>query len=229
MKHSFSINNHMSLIEQKVVKPHNDDFYRYRRPLSFDIFYKKPNNYDNYNNRRTHAIAIQCCMSQWPQFRQLSEKKQDLYIKEIESSCYNFSCLKADENYIIRSWDNDAFICIYNIISTKVQRNLLWDKNKKGSEYLINKITRGEFKNIQNIASMKECELCPQRLKKIEDSINKQKNQKIIKKYSKVHKCFKCKSEKTTERKVYISRAGDEDYTLKVRCEVCFNEWSSVG
>lgn len=205
-----------------------DTFYKYRRPLS-SSYWKSPNNYDDFQNRRSHAITIQCCMEQYPLFRKLAENKKDFYIQEIERSCYNYTCKEADEKCIVKSWDNKKFVYIYNLKAYKVSRNLTWDKKIKNSYYLIDKITRGEFLDFKNIADMTEIELNPLKFKKINDSINIQRNQTIVKKCSKIHKCYVCGSEKTTEHKVFTRRCGDEDYTLKVRCEECFNEWNSEG
>ena len=60
-----------------------DPFYKYRRPLP-SVYWKKPNNYDEFHNRRSHAITIQCCTEQYPLFRNLPESKRNFYIKEIE-------------------------------------------------------------------------------------------------------------------------------------------------
>jgi DNA-directed RNA polymerase subunit M/transcription elongation factor TFIIS len=197
-----------------------DSFYS-KRTILPDRYYKP-----KYTNaRRSRIIVIGCCMRQYPLFCELLVSDQESYIRRIERSCYNHSCTSADKKNVPRNWQNENFQSLYNIITYRVQKNLVWTKDDPGSEYLIDTITRGEF-DVNNIGKMKSRDLRPAKTKDIYDDIERRKQQKIRKKYSTQHECFKCGGRKTTEVELQL-RSLDEGSTLIITCEMdnCSNVW----
>jgi DNA-directed RNA polymerase subunit M/transcription elongation factor TFIIS len=177
------------------------------------------------NSRRSRVIVIGCCMRKYLPFCSLNKDLQEKYIRKIERSCYNYTCTSANKNNVPRNWKNKNFKTLYNIITYRIQKNLVYDKDDPGSEYLINEITEGRFP-VHSIGKMKSNELRPEKTKKIYEEIKKRKQQKVVKRYSTQHECFKCKGRKTTEVEIQIM-CLDEGSTLIVTCEMdnCANVW----
>jgi DNA-directed RNA polymerase subunit M/transcription elongation factor TFIIS len=179
--------------------------------------------YNKYRIQR--VIAIGCCIKSNPLFNKLETIRQDDIIKQIE-----LGCLKSATDYAITQgvsvlWDDNLFICIYGNICTRVQRNLLYNENDEDKSFLISAIIDGTFDPIV-IGRMKSHELRPSKNKQIIDSIELMKNQKIKKKYSSQHECFKCHGRKTTEIERQL-RSLDEGSTIFITCEMdnCNNVW----
>ena len=196
------------------------DFYS-ERTLLPDTYYTS-----NYTNeRRSRAITIGCCMRKYPPFRELPTEIQESYIRRIERSCYNQACNSADKKNVPRNWQNVNFQSLYNIIAYRVQKNLVWSKDDPGSEYLIDSITKGTF-DVINIGKMKSRQLRPSKTQDVYDDIERRKQQRVKKKYSTQHECFKCGGRKTTEVELQL-RSLDEGSTLIITCEMdnCSNVW----
>lgn len=176
--------------------------------------------------RRQRIVILYCCMRKWGPFKNLTEKIQEECVRKIERSCYNNACDESDKNNEPKNWNNENFISLYSITCFKVQQNLEWSKDDPGSEYLIESITKGEYE-IDNIGYKNEKKLRPLKSKEIEEDIEKRKQQKVTKKISAQHRCFKCGNSCTTEREVQL-RSLDEGSTLFIKCEFenCSNEWS---
>jgi len=198
-----------------------EEFFKERTILNFKYYGK------NYNNtRRSKLISLECCMKKYPPFlNSINKNKQERLIELIERSCYNQTCTKADEENIPKNWQNRLFCQLYNMITYKVQTNLLYCKTDSGSDYLIKQILANDY-NINNIAKLSSRELRPDRSDKIHEEIEKRRQQKINKKISAQHECFKCGGRKTTETEVQM-RSLDEGSTLIIRCEMenCNNVW----
>lgn len=196
------------------------DFYS-KRTLLPDIYYSQKYT----NDRRSRVIVIGCCMRKYPPFCKLPVETQESYIRRIERSCYNYACVSADKKNVSRNWQNINFQSLYNIITYRVQKNLLWSKDDPGSEYLIESITKGEF-DVNNIGKIKSRYLRPSKTQSIYDDIERRKQQKVKKKYSTQHECFKCGGRKTTEVELQL-RSLDEGSTLIITCEMdnCSNVW----
>lgn len=197
-----------------------------------DTFYNKrtilPSSYytPQYNNdRRSRAIVIGCCMRQYPPFLELDPSVQEDHIRRIERSCYNHTCTSADKKNVSRNWQNNLFVHLYNLITYRVQKNLQYSEDDPGSDYLIKKVMDETF-DIKIIGKAKSKELRPAKTQKLYDEIEKRKQQKITKKYSSQHECFKCGGRKTTEIEVQL-RSLDEGSTLIITCEMdnCNNTW----
>jgi DNA-directed RNA polymerase subunit M/transcription elongation factor TFIIS len=197
-----------------------EDFY-HNRTILLDRYYTPQYN----NDRRSRIIVIGCCMRNYSPFCNLDVNTQESYIRKIERSCYNYTCTSADKKNVPRNWENDNFRTLYNIITYRVQKNMVCSHEDPGSDYLIDKITKGEF-DVNNIGKMKSRELRPEKTKDIYDDIEKRKQQKIVKKYSTQHECFKCGERRTTEVQLQL-RSLDEGSTLIITCEMdnCSNVW----
>jgi DNA-directed RNA polymerase subunit M/transcription elongation factor TFIIS len=207
-------------IPETTIDSDNNHFYAHRIVLS--------RNYYNptYNNiRRARVIVIGCCLRNYDPFRDLPIKKQEEHIRRIERSCYNYTCVSADKKNVPRNWQNTNFIILYNIISYRVQKNLICCEDDPGSDYLVKKIIDGSI-DVYSIGKMKSRELRPSKTREIYDDIEKRKQQKVVKKYSTQHECFKCHGRKTTEVELQL-RSLDEGSTLIITCEMdnCNNVW----
>jgi len=195
-------------------------FYTNRKILP-NIYYTHIYN----NERRSRVIVIGCCMRNYNPFTELPLEQQEDYIRKIERSCYNYTCTSSDKKNVPRNWENTNFITMYNIITYRVQKNLLYDDKDPSSEYLIKEITEGRF-DVNNIGKMKSKHLCPSKTKDIYEDIERRKQQKIVKKYSTQYECFKCGGRKTTAVELQL-RSLDEGSTLIITCEMdnCTNVW----
>lgn len=196
------------------------DFYNERIVLSNDYYTSQYN-----NERRSRIIVIGCCMRRYRPFSNLSMTKQEEIIRKIERSCYNYTCTSADKKNVPRNWEHENFRTLYNITTYRVQENISYSKEDPGSNYLIDRIIAGNF-DLNNIGKMKSRELRPEKTKNIYDDIERRKQQKIVKKYSTQHECFKCGGRKTTEVELQL-RSLDEGSTLIITCEMdnCTNVW----
>jgi DNA-directed RNA polymerase subunit M/transcription elongation factor TFIIS len=79
----------------------------------------------------------------------------------------------------------------------------------------------------KEVGSMTARDLCPDKTETIYHIIEERKQQKIKKKYSSQHECFKCGGRKTSESEIQ-SRSLDEGSTLIIICEMedCSNTWT---
>ena len=195
-------------------------FYEKRRILP-DMYYTHKYN----NTRRGRIIVIGCCMRKYHLFDTLDVHQQETYIRRIERSCYNHACMEADNKNVPRNWQNNNFQVLYNMITYRVQKNLVYSPDDPGSDYLISKIVNGGF-DVNNIGKMKSKDLRPIKTQSIYDDIEIRKQQKIVKKYSTQYECFKCGGRKTTEVELQL-RSLDEGSTIIITCEMdnCTNSW----
>ncbi len=195
-------------------------FYKYRTQLS-DKCYT-----DNYNNiRRARVVAMSCCMKRYAPFRELPSKKQDAFARRAERSCYNHACKLAQKKNESANWENTNFVTLYDLISNKIQRNLIYSEDDPGSEYLIDGVVKGDI-NVKQLGQMESRELRPHVSAAIYAEIEERRRQKVEKKYSSQHECFKCGGWKTTEFKIQ-DRALDEGAAIWITCEMedCSNRW----
>lgn len=196
------------------------NFYNKRKILPKQYYEKQYS-----NERRARVIVIGCCMRSYAPFCDLPMKLQETYIRKIERSCYNSACSSADKKNVSRNWENPLFLHLYNMISYRVQKNIYWQEENTDSDCLIKKIVAGECR-VENIGDMESRELQPLKTEDMYKEINKRRQQKIQKKYSTQHECFKCGGRRTTEVEVQL-RSLDEGSTLFITCEMenCSNVW----
>jgi DNA-directed RNA polymerase subunit M/transcription elongation factor TFIIS len=122
------------------------------------------------------------------------------------------------------NWQNPLFVYKYNLIAYKIQTNLELTEEPHSKE-LVKRIINGDI-DVKKIASMTAKQLHPHRFKEIYNEINLRKKQKVVKKISTQHECFKCGGRKTTETELQL-RSLDEGSTLIIKCEMsnCENTW----
>lgn len=190
-------------------------FYRNRKVLPMSCYTKSFN-----NDRRARYIIIGCCLREYKVFNALLEKQQELIIKKIERGCYNYTCEHAEKMNIPKNWSNDSFIRLYNSTTFKIQKHIA------NSSQLVDRIVSGNIK-LESMGSMKSHGLFPEKTADIYKMIEHRKKQKINKKYSTQHECFKCGGRKTTETEIQ-ARSLDEGSTLIIQCEMdnCSNRWT---
>ena len=147
--------------------------------------------------------------------------------RKIESSIFNYSVLKSDNNNIIPSWDNPDFISIYINKSRGIYLNL--DENSYvGNKTFINKIKEEDFK-IEQIAFLKPPHVFPEVWFHIIDE--NERKEEILKKCeseasSNKFQCpnRKCRARKTVYNEVQ-TRSADEPMTIFITCLVCGKRW----
>jgi len=150
-----------------------------------------------------------------------------LLSRKIESSIYNYSVLKSNDNNIIPSWDNQDYVSIYVNKSKGLYLNL--DENSYiGNKTFIKKIKEEDFQ-IGTIAFLKPPHTFPELWKPIIDE--NERKEEILKKCENEASTnkFECPNRKCKARKaVYTevqTRSADEPMTIFITCLVCGKRW----
>lgn len=137
----------------------------------------------------------------------------DLVARKMESSCYMHAYTMIREN------KNSDIWCAYSM-----------DQYSQSAGRVIaniNAIMPQVLENIEFAAivgSATVYELDPSANKAERDFINLRKLEKIPVKISRIYKCSKCKSDKTTYRE-YMGRGLDEGHIKAVECVMCAHTW----
>ena len=150
-----------------------------------------------------------------------------LLSRKIESSIFNYSVLKSDNNNIIPSWDNPDFVCIYINKSKGIYLNLD-DNSYVGNKLFIKRIKEPDFQ-INKIGFLKPPHIFPELWKPIIDE--NERKEEILKKCENEASTnkFQCPNRKCRARKaVYTevqTRSADEPMTIFITCLVCGKRW----
>jgi DNA-directed RNA polymerase subunit M/transcription elongation factor TFIIS len=174
------------------------------------------------NNRKSRAVALMCCLNKYKPYYKLPKSKKEDILLRIEKSCYETACGKANGRGVMKDWDNELFVQIYNSILFKVQSNI-W--NEEADDYFVKRITDGSI-DIDKIGAMSSYYMRPHMSQDIRNEIEIRKNQSIKKKISAQYECHKCGGRKTSVIEVQ-ARCLDEGATLQITCEMefCNNKW----
>lgn len=168
-----------------------------------------------------------------PREKVLSILEQQLYtlldknqIKDLEKGIYNWSIKYADKNEIIKNWNNDRFINLYNAKTISVLSNLN-PKSYIHNDKLITKIVNKNY-CAHDIPFLKPEEMYPELW---HETINNkiQRDQRMIQNdkpaaKTNAFKCGKCKKNECTFEEKQI-KSCDEPMTLFITCINCKNKW----
>lgn len=145
--------------------------------------------------------------------------------KDMEIGIYNWTLKYADQNNIIKSWNDKLFMNTYINKSRLVLTNL--DKTSYvGNQRLITRLDDKEFRPNQ-LPFMDMTNVFPERWKDILDMRLKQEqnfyNSKKVAKTD-MFKCGKCKKRECSYYELQV-RSADESSTIFVSCLNCGNRW----
>ena len=145
--------------------------------------------------------------------------------KDMEIGIYNWTLKYADQNNIIKSWNDKLFMNTYINKSRSLLTNL--DKTSYvGNQRLISRLNDKEFKPNQ-LPFMDMTNVFPERWKDILDMRLKQEqnfyNSKKVAKTD-MFKCGKCKKRECSYYELQV-RSADESSTIFVSCLNCGNRW----
>ena len=182
---------------------------------------------NKYNsNRRNIILLIAEILQQNNEFKLLSYSDQCNIVILIEKSCYDKTIQKSNEDMIYINWENPKFVYLYQLIISRITKNL--DCNSEvNSEYLIDNIINKSI-NIDNIASMSSEELSPGKVLSIKQTLELRRNQKLNYKTTSLYTCRHCKSKKCTMRTQQM-RSLDEGFTIILNCTVCGFRFLTAG
>jgi len=146
-------------------------------------------------------------------------------VKRIERGIYNYSLAKADENNIIKMWDNTLFKQIYINKCRSIYTNLdgnSYVRNKR----LLNRLHEKEFK-ARELAFMAPQHIFPEVWKELLDM--KYKRDKILyetkpEAMTDQFKCGRCKKRKCSYFELQ-TRSADEPMTIFITCINCGKRW----
>ena len=145
--------------------------------------------------------------------------KEKKIVKNLEKSIFNYSIKEADNQNIVKKWDNKYFTIIYIDRLRSIMKNL---KNEKFYE----KVCSKEI-NPERLASISHIEMNPDKWK---DLINKKKIRQENLYSPKLEAntdnftCRKCNSKQCSYYQLQ-TRSADEPMTTFVTCINCGNRW----
>ena len=169
--------------------------------------------------RHKKMILLNSLLNKYTIFAKLPRLLRTSIVKNLERSCYNSACTLADDNNIIKNWENTLFVDSYTVILYKICVNI----NKKYIKLIEMLITN---RGILTQQELTEEYMNPTYNIEFHKVIDERKRQFIKKKYSYQYKCSKCKQSKTTVQDVQL-KAVDEGSTLLVECATngCGHHW----
>lgn len=167
--------------------------------------------------RRVIMVLLGNILDKYEQFKTLSRENQNTWVDEIETSCFNKALDKANEDRIYIDWENPKFAFIYQLICSRVSKNL--DKNSEvGSSWLFDMLWAKTIGR-DEVAYLSSEELV-NKPKDIQEMISLRRKQKLNYKTSTLYTCKNCKAKKCTVRTQQM-RSLDEGFTIILNCTIC--------
>lgn len=157
-------------------------------------------------------------LSHWPQ---MAGKSIEDIARRIERSCNNAAIDSAAYFGIMPSFAEPRYIGVYSAECARIISNI--SVETAFNSYLVELIA-SESVDPNNVASLKNEQLCPQAAQVERDEITLRLNQKTEIKVSRRHTCKKCGGNETTKIE-YQSAASDEASSHSIRCICCGNVW----
>jgi len=157
-------------------------------------------------------------------FRSNIVKKLNLKINNdkksinLEKGIFNYTLKEADNNKVLKKWENSQFVMLYLNKLRSVYVNL--------TPELIDSLNSGNIKS-HSIAFMTHQELKPDRWHNLIEAKIKRDKTKFetnIEAATDTFQCRKCKSKKCTYYQMQ-TRSADEPMTTFVTCIECDNRW----
>tara|TARA_Y100001970_G_C13658840_1_gene567292 strand:+ start:71 stop:583 length:513 start_codon:yes stop_codon:yes gene_type:complete len=155
----------------------------------------------------------------------LSIVNEEKLARRIERGAYNFSLEKAENNKIVKAWDNNLFKQIYVDKCRSIYTNLKSDNYIK-NERLLNRLLEKEFK-ARDLAFMTPQHVFPEKWKDLLDL--KYKRDKVLyetkpEAMTDQFKCSRCKKRKCSYFEMQ-TRSADEPMTVFITCINCGKRW----
>ncbi len=203
----------MSLLE-RIQNIHNSNKFTINSKYYID---------DEYSYERRKIIFLLAdILEKNNNFKILNKNIQDDIIYGIEKSCYDKTIKKSNTETVFISWDNERFVYLYQLIVTKITKNLDIE-SEVNDNYLINKIINGDI-DIKCIADLTSEMLCPNSCLDIKTNLNLRRNQKLNYKTSSLYTCKNCKNKRTMIKSIQ-TRSLDEGNSLSITCIECQYNW----
>jgi DNA-directed RNA polymerase subunit M/transcription elongation factor TFIIS len=179
-------------------------------------------NYAYNRIRRSKLIILDHYFAEYLCYRELDSASRLEIIRKIERSCYNYSTLKAYEEVILATWDNEIYKDIYDSICYKIISNI--DRNGLVcAEEFVKSVVSGETA-LENIANYSSRNICPEKYEEIEKKIESRKNIQYTLNPSRLHKCGRCGSNETVIQTLQL-RSLDESNDMFAECIKCHKRW----
>lgn len=151
----------------------------------------------------------------------LNEKlKNERNSTNLEKGIFNYTLKNADQQKIVKKWDNKFFVQIYIDRLRSIITNL--------NDEILQSVQDGTMKP-HKIAFMTHQELCPEKWQVLIDAKIKRDKNKFedkIEASTDVFTCRKCKSKKCTYYQQQV-RSADESMTVYIQCCECGNRWKT--
>lgn len=165
-----------------------------------------------YSEHRANAIkAIALHLIQYDEFMYMKNRNQ--FLVNFEAAIYNSvdCCDNNGDEKFIRAYARHACRIISHLDASIDTINWCMP-------ILNNEIT------IEKFVAMTSDELNPKRAEKIKELLETRKQQTIIYKTSKNHKCIKCNARNTQSQLIQL-RSLDEGYNIRLTCMSCQYSW----
>jgi len=167
--------------------------------------------------RRSVMLMLGEVLDKYPEFKSLPRETQSEWVYDLESSCFEKALEKAGEDRIYVDWENLKFVYIYQLITSRVSKNLDME-SEVGNTWLFYQLLSGDIQR-EDVATLSSDQLTD-RENHIQDMIDKRRKQKLNYKTSTLYTCRNCKSKKCTVRTQQM-RSLDEGFTIICNCVVC--------
>jgi transcription elongation factor S-II len=145
--------------------------------------------------------------------------------RQMEKDIYN-ACLKyANENGIIKSWDNIVFKKLYVSRIRSIYTNLKSD-SYLGNKNFLNKILKGDI-NHKNISSISKYDIYPEVWTELLSKLAEKDKLKYSLKPEAMTDMFKCRKcgSRSCSYYEFQTRSADEPMTQFITCLDCNNNW----
>jgi hypothetical protein len=204
--------------EFSVLTSHGEDRNEYL--LAADML-KNIKNVFYPAERRAELELIFNILSVYDKFQQMSLNEQYSLVRTIERSCYNSSCITADNLSIRRYWEKQEFIDIYDATCNKITKNLDYESEVSSIYLAFILFSIPIYRYV--IGYLTSTSLCPEKSEAAHKKLEERANQKTIVKTSKLFSC-RCGSNETTFIEVQMQSA-DESKNVVITCVKCHKTW----
>jgi transcription elongation factor S-II len=146
--------------------------------------------------------------------------KNEKHSANLEKGIFNYSLKEADQNKVVKKWDNKPFVIIYLDRLRSILNNLRPE--------IIENILSGAVKP-HLVAFMSHQDLCPEKWREYIEAKMKRDKHKFDEKMAAstdAFTCRKCKSKKCMHYELQ-TRSADESMTVYVQCCDCGNRWKT--
>jgi DNA-directed RNA polymerase subunit M/transcription elongation factor TFIIS len=187
--------------------------------LPIEVYTNKEYN----NTRRLKILLFGQALNIKTDFPHLSFLQKQVYLINLEKSCFDKAKLKAIEKYIIYDWNNPLFTFIYNNICYNLSINADPESYLK-STFLKERLESGEYKS-NSAALLTSRQMNPVTYTKYDSIFNKKIESKVTVNSTGLYRCGKCKQNKCRVERRY-NCSIDEGTNLTIYCVNCGHQWN---